>query len=238
MVDVAADELGAEVFELPFGRARSNPWPHVPRDGTGAGRRSDSRRSASCPARVRRPARRSGTCSATTRPSAAACTSSSTSTAATGRPRRRAPHVAAALRPADPAAAAARRSSRRRAGPAIVAGDCNFWGPGVRAFLPGLAARGARPHVAGEPAAQPDRPHPRAPGTPASWCSTARCCPQSAPTTARCGQHCACPDASSRRERRQSPVVGSKKLFTSATTLAGKPPPCAWHEIASSLSAR
>ena len=37
--------------------------------------------------------------------------------------------------------------------PAVVAGDCNFWGPGVRAFLPGWrrAVRGrtwpaSRPH--------------------------------------------------------------------------------------------
>ena len=54
-----------------------------------------------------------------------------------GRPRRRAPHVAPAVRAADPAAAAAPRSSPPPAGPAIVAGDCNFWGPGVQSFLPG-----------------------------------------------------------------------------------------------------
>ena len=40
--------------------------------------------------------------------------------------------------------------------PAIVAGDCNFWGPGVQTFLPGLATDGARTHVAG-PAARTAR---------------------------------------------------------------------------------
>ena len=48
-----------------------------------------------------------------------------------------------------------------RTGPAVVAGDFNFWGPAVVRLLPGLAARGAGSHLARAPAAQPDRPHPR-----------------------------------------------------------------------------
>ena len=73
--------------------------------------------------------------------------------------------------------------------PAVVAGDRNFWGPGVRHVPPGWrrAVRG-RTWPASR-AAQPDRPHPRAPRRSAS--STARCSATSAPTTARCERRCA-----------------------------------------------
>ncbi len=43
--------------------------------------------------------------------------------------------------------------------PAALAGDMNLWGPPVTLLLPGLAAGGDRPHVAGLPAPQPARPH-------------------------------------------------------------------------------
>ena len=36
-VQVAAERLGAEMFELPFGRGTIEPWPHVRRDGIGSG---------------------------------------------------------------------------------------------------------------------------------------------------------------------------------------------------------
>ena len=79
--DVAAERLGAEMFELPFGRARLDPWPHVPRDGTGSGTVGlVDPQPASRPSVHGALAGRHA-CSATTRPSAAACTSSSTSTA-------------------------------------------------------------------------------------------------------------------------------------------------------------
>ena len=52
-----------------------------------------------------------------------------------------------------------RRLARQapRTGPAVIAGDCNFWGPGVRTFLPGWrrAVRG-RTWPAGHPHSQID----------------------------------------------------------------------------------
>jgi endonuclease/exonuclease/phosphatase family metal-dependent hydrolase len=36
-VDEVAADLGAKVFALPFGRGSLDPWPHVPRDGHGEG---------------------------------------------------------------------------------------------------------------------------------------------------------------------------------------------------------
>ena len=37
LVAQAAERLGAQLFELPFGRAVISPWPHVRRDRTGPG---------------------------------------------------------------------------------------------------------------------------------------------------------------------------------------------------------
>ena len=131
--------------------ARSHPWPHVPRDGTGRAR-------SGSPIISRLPARVVGTLpvghvfadhDAGTR---RRCTSSSTST---GRPvdlvgvhlTSRLPHgPPIQLRRLAPQLPPPGR-------PAVVAGDCNFWGPGVRTFLPGWrrAVRGrtwpaSRPH--------------------------------------------------------------------------------------------
>ena len=137
-------------------------------------------------------ASRSARCPATPRPSAAGCTSCSTSaaprsTSSACTSRRASPTG----RPSSCGGCAAQLPPPGR--PAIVAGDCNFWGPGVQAFLPGLAPHGARAHLAGEPPAQPDRPHPRARGRHRGrGARRARCCPRSAPTTARCGRRCAC----------------------------------------------
>ena len=43
------------MFELPFGRAKLEPWPHVPRDGTGVG--TVGLAILADPAEVRRPPR-------------------------------------------------------------------------------------------------------------------------------------------------------------------------------------
>ena len=64
--------------------------------------------------------------------------------------------------PPTPAAPAPRAAAAADARPTIVAGDCNFWGPGVIGVPPRLAARGARSHLARPHAPQPDRPHPAA----------------------------------------------------------------------------
>ena len=152
-----ASASAPQVFELPFGRATIDPWPHI--------------RAATAPARAHigltvlypapRPARRatcrSGGCSTTTRPSGAGSTSRSTSPGGpidlvgvhlTSRlpygPPIQLRRLAAQLPPPQPTG--------------VVAGDCNFWGPGVVTFLPGWrrAVRGRT--WPAQHAAQPDRP--------------------------------------------------------------------------------
>jgi endonuclease/exonuclease/phosphatase family metal-dependent hydrolase len=142
--------LGAAVFELPFGRARVRPWPHVPRDGDGHGTIGLAVISH-LPARERRRLE-------------------------VGRvpwdptPERGglqieldvdgikvqlvAVHLSSRLPLGPPIQLTRLRGQLPSAGePTIVAGDCNFWGPGVQAFLPGWrrSVRGrtwpaSRPH--------------------------------------------------------------------------------------------
>ena len=134
-VDVVAAELGAEIFALALRTRHAPPVAARAARRSRAGHGRTGRSSASCPpawsARCR-----SGTCSPTRRRNAAACTSSSTSTGG------RSISSGSTCRRGSPTARrsssdGSRRSFPSRVGPPCVAGDCNFWGPGVRTFLPG-----------------------------------------------------------------------------------------------------
>ena len=173
--------------ELRFGRSRLDPWPHVPRDGSGLG-------DVGLAVLSRIPAEAQG------RLSVGTVLSDPT-------PERGALHVVLDVGGTKVDLIGVHLSSRLPHGPpiqlrrlaaqlpppgrpGIVAGDCNFWGP----------ARGSRSSRAG------NAPCVGAPGPPAgrtarsttSWCGpptgprccTARSCPESGPTTARCGRRC------------------------------------------------
>jgi endonuclease/exonuclease/phosphatase family metal-dependent hydrolase len=128
------DTIGAEVFELPFGRAKLDPWPHVPRDGTGLG-------DVGLAVLSRIPAEAQG------RLSVGTVLSDPT-------PERGGLHVVLDVDGTKVDLVGVHLSSRLPYGPpiqlrrlaaqlpppgrpGIVAGDCNFWGPGVQSFLPG-----------------------------------------------------------------------------------------------------
>jgi len=128
------DSVGAEVFELRFGRARLEPWPHVPRDGSGMGE-------VGLAIVSRIPAEARGRLSVGTVPGDPT-------------PERGGLHVVLDVDGTAVDLVGVHLTSRlpygpptqlRRLlpqlpgadGPAIVAGDCNFWGPGVTACLPG-----------------------------------------------------------------------------------------------------
>ena len=145
-----AEELGAEIHELAFGHAKLTPWPHVPRHGYGEGEIGLAVISK-IPSRLR-------------------------AELAFGRvafdptPERGGIHLELDVDGGSLDLIAVHLSSRLPHGPplqltrlrrqlppsdrpAVVAGDCNFWGPGVRAFIPGWrrAVRGrtwpaVRPH--------------------------------------------------------------------------------------------
>jgi endonuclease/exonuclease/phosphatase family metal-dependent hydrolase len=129
-----ADGLGATVFELPFGRAKLVPWPHVPRNGTGSG-------TVGLAIVSRIPAELQGRLAVGT-------------VAGDPTPERGGLHakldvdgeqvdlIGIHLTSRLPYGPPIQLTRLRRqlpppGGPAIVAGDCNFWGPGVQAFLPG-----------------------------------------------------------------------------------------------------
>jgi endonuclease/exonuclease/phosphatase family metal-dependent hydrolase len=133
-IDEVADDLGAKVFALPFGRGTLHPWPHVPRDGSAQGTVGLAIISK-LPAReiARLPLGR---------------------VAADPTPERGALHIELDVDGATVDLVGLHLSSRLPYGPptqlrriarqlppqgrpAVVTGDCNFWGPGVRAFLPG-----------------------------------------------------------------------------------------------------
>ena len=130
----AAAGVGASVFELRFGRATVDPWPHPRRDGTGEGQIGITVLSR-LPARL-------------------------VAHLPFGRvfndhtPERGGIHVEVDVAggpidvvgvhltsrlpygpPMQLRRLAAQLPARRR--PAVVAGDCNFWGPGVVSLLPG-----------------------------------------------------------------------------------------------------
>jgi len=145
-----AKEFGATVHELPFGPAKLNPWPHIPRHGSGEGM--------------------VGLAVITKIPSRLRAELGFGRVIGDPTPERGGIHLELDVdgHPLD--LIAVHLSSRLPHGPplqltrlrrqlppidrpAVVAGDCNFWGPGVRVFLPGWrrAVRGrtwpaARPH--------------------------------------------------------------------------------------------
>jgi endonuclease/exonuclease/phosphatase family metal-dependent hydrolase len=129
-----ADAIDAQVFELHFGRARLEPWPHVPRDGEGIG-------DVGLAIVSRIPAEVQGRLAVGTVPGDPT-------------PERGGLHVVLDVGGTKVDLVGVHLSSRLPYGPptqlrrlapqlpnggrpAIVAGDCNFWGPGVAAFLPG-----------------------------------------------------------------------------------------------------
>ncbi len=128
------DEIGAEVFELPFGRARLDPWPHIPRDRNGLGTVGLAVLSR-IPAEVRGrlPV---GTVVNDHTPERGGLhlvlDVGDTLVDLVG------VHLTSRL-PYGPPIQLRRLAPQLPNGgrPAIVAGDCNFWGPGVTAFLPG-----------------------------------------------------------------------------------------------------
>jgi endonuclease/exonuclease/phosphatase family metal-dependent hydrolase len=133
-VDEAAADLGAKLFALPFGRGTLHPWPHCRRDLTGNGLMGLSI-ITKLPAReVARVA--VGRVPADPTPERGALhleldVGGSTVDLIGLHLSSRLPHgppmqlrrVASALPPPGR--------------PAVVTGDCNFWGPGVRTFLRG-----------------------------------------------------------------------------------------------------
>jgi endonuclease/exonuclease/phosphatase family metal-dependent hydrolase len=128
------DDVGAEVFELRFGRARLEPWPHVPRDRSGVG-------DVGLAIVSRIPAELRGRLAVGTVPGDPT-------------PERGGLHVVLDVDGTEVDLVGVHLTSRLPYGPptqlrrlrtqlpgtehaAIVAGDCNFWGPGVSTFLPG-----------------------------------------------------------------------------------------------------
>jgi endonuclease/exonuclease/phosphatase family metal-dependent hydrolase len=128
------DEIGAEVFELPFGRARLDPWPHIPRDRDGLG-------TVGLAILSRIPAEAKG------RLPVGMVVNDHT-------PERGGLHVVLDVDGTKVDLIGVHLTSRLPYGPpiqlrrlapqlppsgrpAVLAGDCNFWGPGVTSFLPG-----------------------------------------------------------------------------------------------------
>jgi endonuclease/exonuclease/phosphatase family metal-dependent hydrolase len=129
-----AEELGHTVHELPFGKARLEPWPHVGRDGEGSG-------VVGLAVITRHPSRLVGRLSVGTIPGDFT-------------PERGALHVEVDVDGTTIDVVGVHLTSRLPFGPpiqmrrlarqlpprhrrAVIAGDHNFWGPGVSAFLPG-----------------------------------------------------------------------------------------------------
>jgi endonuclease/exonuclease/phosphatase family metal-dependent hydrolase len=145
---------GAELFELPFGRATLDPWPHILRDGSGYG-------DVGLAILTRIPAEAQGRLSLGTVPNDPT-------------PERGALHVVLDVGGTKVDLVGVHLTSRLPYGPplqlrrlaaqlpppgrpGIVAGDCNLWGPGVQSFLPGWrrTVRG-RTWPAGRPHSQID----------------------------------------------------------------------------------
>ena len=133
-VDEAAVDLAAKLFSLPFGRGTLHPWPHVRRDQRGHG-------IVGLAILSRLPAREIGRLSVGR-------------VRADPTPERGALHLELDVSGTLVDLVGLHLSSRLPHGPptqlrriapllpppgrpAVVTGDCNFWGPGVQAFLPG-----------------------------------------------------------------------------------------------------
>jgi endonuclease/exonuclease/phosphatase family metal-dependent hydrolase len=129
-----AEELGAAVHELPFGKARLEPWPQVGRDREGTG-------VVGLAVLTRLRHRVHGRLPVGTVPGDFT-------------PERGALHLEVEVGGSTVDIVGVHLTSRLPFGPpiqlrrlarqlpppdrpAILAGDCNFWGPGVRTFLPG-----------------------------------------------------------------------------------------------------
>jgi endonuclease/exonuclease/phosphatase family metal-dependent hydrolase len=125
---------GATAFELQFGRARLDPWPQIRRDGSGHG-------NVGLAILSRIPAELRGRLAVGTVPGDPT-------------PERGGLHVALDVDGTEVDLVGVHLTSRLPYGPpiqlrrlhhqlpdggrpAIVAGDCNFWGPGVQTFMPG-----------------------------------------------------------------------------------------------------
>jgi endonuclease/exonuclease/phosphatase family metal-dependent hydrolase len=130
----AGERMGAQVFELAFGRATIQPWPHPRRDGTGEG-------FIGLTVLTRVPSRLVGHV-----PFGRVLNDHT--------PERGGIHVEADVPGGPVDLVGIHLTSRLPYGPPIqlrrlrallpppsrpgvVAGDCNFWGPGVATFLPG-----------------------------------------------------------------------------------------------------
>ncbi len=146
-----ADASGMHLLELRFGRARLEPWPHVPRDQNGHG-------TVGLAILSHLPMAEQGRLAVGMVPG-------------DHTPERGGLHVALDVAGTEVDLIGVHLTSRLPYGPpiqlrrlaaqlpspgrrpAIVAGDCNFWGPGVQTFLPGWSrtVRGrtwpaSRPH--------------------------------------------------------------------------------------------
>jgi endonuclease/exonuclease/phosphatase family metal-dependent hydrolase len=133
-VRAVASQLGATLFEKPFGRARLDPWPHIPRDQSASG-------VVGIAILSRLPALLIGQLALGRIPGDPT-------------PERGGLHVQVDVGGTPVEVVGVHLSSRLPYGPpvqlrrlapqlpppdrpAIVAGDCNFWGPGVVGFLSG-----------------------------------------------------------------------------------------------------
>jgi endonuclease/exonuclease/phosphatase family metal-dependent hydrolase len=153
-VRLAAERTGAEMFELPFGRGTVDPWPHVRRDGTGHGNVGLAILSR-LPARVlaRVPFGRVFNDNTAERAGLHLEVD-----VAGGPIDLIGIHLTSRLPYGPPIQLRRLRAQLPPATrPAVIAGDCNFWGPGVVTFLPGWqrAVRG-RTWPAGQPHSQID----------------------------------------------------------------------------------
>jgi endonuclease/exonuclease/phosphatase family metal-dependent hydrolase len=134
LVARAAERLGAQLFELRFGRAVISPWPHVRRDGTGPGTIGLSVLSRLPATLVREipfgrvyndhTPERGGLLLEIDTPDGPVDVIGL--------------HLSSRL-PYGPPIQLRRLRAQLPSPirPAIVTGDCNFWGPGVVTFLPG-----------------------------------------------------------------------------------------------------
>ena len=133
-VEEAAADLGAKLFKLPFGRGTLQPWPHVRRDLTGTGVM--------------------GLSIITKLPAHEIARVAVGRVLADPTPERGALHLELDVSGSTVDLVGLHLSSRLPHGPptqlrrlaralpppgrpAVVTGDCNFWGPGVRTFLRG-----------------------------------------------------------------------------------------------------
>lgn len=133
-VDVVAAELGAEVFALEFGRGTLHPWPHVPRRGRGQGRVGLAVISK-VPARLVMPMPLGHVFADQTPDRAGLHLELDVDGQAVDLI---GVHLSSRL-PYGPPIQLRRLAAHlpKPGRPGVVAGDCNFWSPGVRTFLPG-----------------------------------------------------------------------------------------------------